>query len=42
MISTATEKMSKVTTTITVTNQVDQILANRGFISDNQVWTLSL
>jgi predicted aspartyl protease len=37
MTSTATEKMSKVTTTITVTNQVDQILASRGFIPDSQV-----
>jgi hypothetical protein len=32
MISTATEKMGKVTTTTTVTNQVDQIFASRGFI----------
>jgi predicted aspartyl protease len=42
MISTATEKMGKVTTTITVTNQVDQILASRGFISDSQVRSLTL
>jgi predicted aspartyl protease len=42
MISTATEKMGKVTTTITVTNQVDQILASRGFIPDSQVRSLTL
>ena len=42
MISTAIEKMGKVTTTITVTNQVDQILASRGFIPDSQVRSLTL
>jgi predicted aspartyl protease len=42
MISTATEKMGKVTATITVTNQVDRILADRGFIPDNQVRSLML
>jgi predicted aspartyl protease len=42
LISTATERMGKVTTTITVTNQVDQILASRGFIPDSQVRSLTL
>lgn len=42
MISTVTERMGKVTTTITVTNQVDQILASRGFIPDTQVRSLTL
>jgi predicted aspartyl protease len=42
MISTATEKMGKVTTTITVTNHVDQSLVSRGFIPDSQVRSLTL
>ena len=36
------QSMGKVTTTITVTNQVDQILATRGFIPTNQVRSLTL
>lgn len=36
------QPMGKVTATITVTNQVDQILAERGFIPIDQVRTLTL
>lgn len=36
------QPMGKVTATITVTNQVDQILAERGFIPVDQVRTLTL
>lgn len=32
MTMSKTEKMGKVTTTITITNQIDQTLAERGFI----------
>lgn len=36
------ESMGKVVTTLTVTNLVDQILANRGFIPDEEVRSLTL
>jgi predicted aspartyl protease len=36
------EKMGKVTTTITVTNHIDQILALRGFIPEEQVHSITL
>lgn len=36
------ESMGKVVTTLTVTNLVDQILANRGFILDEEVRSLTL
>lgn len=38
----AKQSMGKVTTTITVTNQVDQVLATRGFIPTDQVRSLTL
>jgi predicted aspartyl protease len=34
--------MGKVTTTIQVTNQIDQVLASRGFISEGEVRSLTL
>ncbi|PHJ68227.1 aspartyl protease [Nostoc linckia z18] len=37
-----TEKMGKVTTTITITNQIDQILAERGFIPVEQIRSITL
>ncbi|MCC5636817.1 aspartyl protease [Nostoc sp. CHAB 5844] len=36
------EKMGKVTTTITITNQIDQTLADRGFISPEQIRSMTL
>lgn len=36
------EKIGKVTTTITVTNHIDQILALRGFIPEEQVRSITL
>lgn len=35
-------RMGKVTTTITVTNRIDQILAERGFIPSEQIRSLTL
>ncbi len=37
-----TEKMGKVTTTITITNQIDQTLAERGFIPSEQIRSITL
>ncbi|MBW4673343.1 MAG: aspartyl protease [Desmonostoc geniculatum HA4340-LM1] len=37
-----TEKMGKVTTTITITNQIDQTLAERGFIPPEQIRSITL
>ena len=42
MISTANQNMGKVTTTLTVTNWVDEVLAERGFIPIDQVRSLTL
>ncbi|MBD2439753.1 aspartyl protease family protein [Nostoc sp. FACHB-110] len=36
------ENMGKVTTTITITNQIDQTLAERGFISQEQIRSITL
>ena len=36
------EKMGKVTTTITITNQIDQTLAERGFIPVEQIRSITL
>ena len=36
------EKMGKVTTTIKVTNQIDQTLAERGFIPEEQIRSITL
>lgn len=36
------QPMGKVTTTITITNQIDQTLAERGFISPEQVRSVTL
>ncbi|MFN6560274.1 MAG: aspartyl protease family protein [Nostoc sp. ChiSLP01] len=36
------EKMGKVTTTITITNQIDQTLAERGFIPAEQIRSITL
>ncbi|AFY42760.1 hypothetical protein [Nostoc sp. PCC 7107] len=36
------EKMGKVTTTITITNQIDQTLAERGFIPPEQIRSITL
>ncbi|MBO3458869.1 aspartyl protease [Aetokthonos hydrillicola Thurmond2011] len=36
------EKTGKVTTTITITNQIDQILAERGFIPTDQIRSITL
>jgi predicted aspartyl protease len=37
-----TAKMGKVTTTIAITNQIDQILAERGFLPTEQVRSITL
>lgn len=42
MSSIISESMGKVTTTITLTNRVDEILATRGFIPAEQVRSLTL
>ncbi|MUG93138.1 aspartyl protease [Scytonema sp. UIC 10036] len=42
MTSSSIEKMGKVTTTITITNHIDQILATRGFIPEEQVRSVTL
>jgi predicted aspartyl protease len=42
MISSTVKKMGKVTTTITITNHIDQILAQRGFIPEEQVRSVIL
>ncbi|QLE57347.1 aspartyl protease [Nostoc sp. TCL26-01] len=42
MIRSKSEKMGKVTTTITITNQIDQTLAERGFIPVEQVRSITL
>ncbi|BAY23198.1 hypothetical protein NIES2100_29620 [Calothrix sp. NIES-2100] len=36
------EKMGNVTTSITITNRIDQILAERGFIPPEQIRTITL
>jgi predicted aspartyl protease len=36
------EKMGKVTTTIAITNHIDQILAERGFIPEEQIRSVTL
>ncbi len=42
-MATVTDKsMGKVTTTIVVTNRIDQILAERGFIPGNQIRSITL
>jgi predicted aspartyl protease len=42
MIPSNIVKMGKVTTTITITNQIDQTLAERGFISTEQIRSITL
>jgi predicted aspartyl protease len=42
MTSSSIEKMGKVTTTVTITNHIDQILATRGFIPEEQVRSVTL
>jgi predicted aspartyl protease len=42
MTLSSSRKMGKVTTTITITNQVDQTLAERGFIPPEQVRSITL
>jgi predicted aspartyl protease len=42
MSSVASKEMGKVTTTITVTNLVDRIMAERGFISADEIRSLTL
>ncbi len=42
MILNSSQKMGKVTTTITITNQVDQTLAERGFIPSEQIRSITL
>jgi predicted aspartyl protease len=42
MLITQEHSMGKVTTTITVSNQIDQILAERGFIQPDEIRTLTL
>jgi predicted aspartyl protease len=42
MSSVASKEMGKVTTTITVTNLVDRILADRGFISADEIRSIVL
>lgn len=37
MISTVSQNIGKVTATLTVTNWVDEILAERGFIQSNPI-----
>lgn len=41
-MATAIDDMGKVTATITVTNRIDQILAERGFIPPEQVRSVTL
>lgn len=38
----ADKRMGKVTTKITVTNRIDQILAERGFITADQIRSINL
>ncbi|MHC5934710.1 retroviral-like aspartic protease family protein [Nostoc sp.] len=42
MTNSKSEKMGKVTTTITITNQIDQTLAERGFIPTEQIRSITL
>lgn len=42
MLSTTSESMGRVVTTLTVTNLVDQILVTRGFIPNEEVRSLTL
>jgi predicted aspartyl protease len=42
MTPTSIKKMGKVTTTITITNHIDQILAERGFIPEEQIRSVTL
>ncbi|MFN6516005.1 MAG: retroviral-like aspartic protease family protein [Nostoc sp. CreGUA01] len=42
MTMSKTEKMGKVTTTITITNQIDQTLAERGIIPAEQIRSITL
>ncbi len=42
MILSKNEKMGKVTATIKVTNQIDQTLAERGFIPEEQIRSVTL
>ncbi|MDF5737695.1 MULTISPECIES: retroviral-like aspartic protease family protein [unclassified Nostoc] len=42
MTNSKSEKMGKVTTTITITNQIDQTLAERGFIPTQQIRSITL
>ncbi|BBD64157.1 hypothetical protein NIES4072_21810 [Nostoc commune NIES-4072] len=42
MTNSKSEKMGKVTTTITITNQIDQTLAERGFIPTKQIRSITL
>ena len=42
MIPSKYKKMGKVTTTIKVTNQIDQTLAERGFIPNEQIRSITL
>ena len=42
MTRSKSEKMGKVTTTITITNRIDQILVERGFIPAEQVRSITL
>ncbi|MEH2387025.1 MAG: retroviral-like aspartic protease family protein [Nostoc sp.] len=42
MTNSKSEKMGKVTTTIIITNQIDQTLAERGFIPTEQIRSITL
>ncbi|WP_375514153.1 hypothetical protein [uncultured Nostoc sp.] len=42
MTNSKTEKMGKLTTTITITNQIDQTLPERGFIPTEQIRSITL
>ncbi len=42
MTMSKTEKIGKVTTTITITNRIDQILAEKGFIPAEQIRSITL
>ncbi|MDZ8227824.1 aspartyl protease family protein [Nostoc sp. ChiVER01] len=42
MTNSKSEKMGKVTTTITIINQIDQTLAERGFIPTEQIRSITL
>ncbi|MEH1832263.1 MAG: aspartyl protease [Nostoc sp.] len=42
MTNSKSEKIGKVTTTITITNQIDQTLAERGFIPTEQIRSITL